>query len=250
MVNVYLFVVVVVLFLGRGMSEECCVYGVSMGTVTMFSSVMQCAIIQMCVLPMYEELEDRSPRRFFTALFSAFAFLAVLFSLFTTAAYFVFGPNVHANVIADFPGDLRGTLARMGLTVAVLTVYPVIMTSVVAPIRHWEESQATGSPDAAPSRKFSQLATVAIVAASGIGAAFFDQLGTLNQINGALQVVCFIGLVPGSAGLFLMDVNSKLWRLSMWILVLVSILASLLGFVYTKNTPEALASVCRWSTGS
>jgi len=43
------------------------------GLVTLFSTLMQCGIIQMCVLPMYEDLKDRNPRRFQRAVMIAFS---------------------------------------------------------------------------------------------------------------------------------------------------------------------------------
>merc|ERR1719199_1642703 len=95
-VTVYLFIVVAILFARDGVASNCCVVsgGIHEGSLTMFSILMQCTIVQMCVLPMYEELENRSPRRFGVAVVAAFAFLAVLFAAFSAVAYTVFGPNV------------------------------------------------------------------------------------------------------------------------------------------------------------
>lgn len=241
LVNIYLFAVVLALFASRGAADDCCLLGTSTGTITMFSSLMQCAIIQMCVLPMYEELENRSPRRFLIAVAIAFIFLTALFAAFSSAAYLVFGPHVQANVIQNLPWDLPGTVARVGLALAVLTVYPLILTSMIAPIRHWEDARNFSS------RNVSRWITVVVVAASAVCAAFIDQLGTLNQINGALQVGCFIGLVPGFTGLFLLGRKAACcWRLSMSLLLVTSFAASALGLVYTSNSAQNLTAVCSW----
>merc|ERR1712194_659535 len=214
--------------------------GVSSGTFTMYSTLMQCAIIQMCVLPMYEELEDRSPRRFGIAMAIAFVFLGCVYFGFSTLAYFVFGSGVHSNVIEDFPHDLKGVIARMGTVISMLSVYPIIANSIVAPVRHWEESQRAGS------QRISYTFTVTVVLASGFAAAFSGQLGSLNQINGAMSVSCFIGLAPGLAGLYLLGREGTCWSFMMYTLIAFSIVSSVIGMIYTENDPEALSSSCNW----
>lgn len=242
LVNIYLFALVLSLLKGSGPSPEICVLShVNEGTIAMFSTLMQCSIIQMCVLPMYEELEDRSPRRFGIAVGVAFSFLALLLTTFAGAAYFLFGPGVHPNVIQDFPHDFAGGAARIGMAVVVVAVYPLILSSMTAPIRHWE--------DAAGSDVFkhtSTVVTVAIVFLSSVGAAFVGQLGTLNELNGAMQVGCLIGVAPGLAGFYLLGRSGVWWRLCMAALVVASLAMSALGLYFTGSKPERIAESCIW----
>jgi len=208
----------------------------------MFSTAMQCTIVQMCILPMYEEMEDRSPSRFGVAVVAAFSFLALLFAAFASVAYSVFGPSVNSNVMADLPDDIFGSIARIGMTLVMLAVFPIMLLSMIAPVRHWEESVAhtKGSYTAA--------ATVFIVGASAFGAAFVDRLGALNAVNGSLQVSCFIGLAPGLAGLYLLRQTSATWRGAMYTLVAISIVVSALGSIYTDNAVDQVEEACLWST--
>mmetsp|Transcript_62245 Transcript_62245/g.131573 ORF Transcript_62245/g.131573 Transcript_62245/m.131573 type:complete len:439 (-) Transcript_62245:720-2036(-) len=244
-VNIYLFVVLIALLKDNGPAPECCLMGAGSGIITMFSSLMQCAVIQMCVLPMYEDMQNRTPKRFFTAVAIAFVFLAVLFATFASAAYLLYGSTVHANVIQDFPKDLHGTVARVGLVLAVLAVYPLLAVSVVAPVRHWEEGQHHRT------RWASRAVTVALVILSAFGGTAVSQLGPLNELNGALQVSCFIGLAPGFAGLYLVGKETALWRFSMYLLVLCAMIASASGFFYTANSvAEITASGCWWVLGA
>lgn len=246
-VNVYLLALVALLFAQMGVAPGCCLAGVSKGAMTMFSCLMQSAIMQMCVLPMYEELEDRSPRRFGAALAVGFAFLTVLFVGFSSAAYFAFGPQVRANVIENLPEDMLGTFARLGMAVVILAVFPFYIASMTAPVRHWEEARATkGSGHG----RVTTAATVAIVFLSSVGAAFASHLGVLNTINGALQVGGFIALVPGITGLFLLgeSCSSRWWSLGMAALIAGGLVLSLLGFFYTSNAVNELSASCFWTT--
>merc|ERR1712048_242594 len=40
-----------------------CFFGLSKGSVAMLSAMMQAVIVQMCVLPMYAEMENRTPAK-------------------------------------------------------------------------------------------------------------------------------------------------------------------------------------------
>lgn len=242
-VTVYLFVVVAILFAKFGVAPDCCITsGIHEGTLTMFSTLMQCVIVQMCVLPMYEELENRSPRRFGMAVGSAFFFLAILFSAFSAVAYIVFGPSVNSNVMAQLPDDVLGAAARVGMTLVMLAVFPIMMMSMVAPVRHWEEKAGRTHG------YVTVIVSVAIVVASAAGAAYFTNLGALNAMNGALQVFCFIGLAPGLAGLYLLGPKGVTWHATMYVLIVLSTIVTVIGCVYTDNAVGELQAACSWST--
>lgn len=242
-VTIYLFIVVAILFAKHGVAPECCIAsGIHEGTLTMFSTLMQCAIIQMCILPMYEELENRSPRRFGVAVMAAFGSLALMFAAFSVVAYTVFGPHVQGNVMMDFPHDIFGDSARVGMTAVTLAVFPIMMLSMITPIRHWEET--TGRTNG----NLAAVASVCIVAASSIGGAFVGRLGALNAMNGALQVSFFIGLAPGLTGLYLLGREDVAWRVAMYALIVVSTILSVVGAMYTDNAVNQIADTCLWST--
>ena len=66
------------------------------GVIAFLSLISNSIIIQMCILPMYKELEQRSPRRFQRSLSASFSVLFVVYALFATIAYLRFGPKVRA----------------------------------------------------------------------------------------------------------------------------------------------------------
>lgn len=122
--------------------EPPCLLGLGRGAVTIISALMQAIILQMCVLPMYEELEARSPRRFAFCLTVSFLFVFFLFSSFSCAALLAFGSGVSSNVLNDLPPGVAGSAARLLIGLSVLGVYPIYLNCMVAPLRHTEKSAA------------------------------------------------------------------------------------------------------------
>eukprot|EP00928_Gymnodinium_smaydae_P061916 TRINITY_DN45887_c0_g1_i1.p1 TRINITY_DN45887_c0_g1~~TRINITY_DN45887_c0_g1_i1.p1 ORF type:complete len:505 (+),score=4.03 TRINITY_DN45887_c0_g1_i1:54-1517(+) len=222
-VTVYICVVLVTLLASEAVSEplpEVCIIGLGRGTVAMTTSMMQAVIIQMCVLPMYEELELRTPREFEKSVTHAFAILFLLFAIFSTTAYFLFGPNVSSNVLQNLPVNLWTSLAQLGMVVAVVGVYPILLMPMVAPVRH---SDRFG--------RFADSIGIAIVIASSCISLSVQDLGVLNVFNGALMVGVFVGIIPGLVGIYLL--KHSVVALSM--LIVVAVVTSLFGFVFTSN---------------
>ena len=46
------------------------------------------------------------------------------------------GPRVSSNVLLDLPPGPFGSFARVAMAVAVIGVYPILLSSMVAPIKH------------------------------------------------------------------------------------------------------------------
>merc|ERR1740121_2382761 len=125
----------------------------------MLATLAQCMIIQMCVLPMYQELEDRSPERFRRALSIAFAALAFIFGLFACLGYAIFGPDVKPNVLLNLPSSPLADAAQLGVIAVVAAIYPIMLIPMVAPLRAYSFQGAaeTGSAWPALGRKSSLL---------------------------------------------------------------------------------------------
>merc|ERR1712113_1342396 len=99
-----------------------CNLAFSKGSVAMFSALMMGIIIQMCVLPFYEELEDRSVPKFRMIIIKSFTFLFFLFGGFFYMSLIAFGEGVDSNVLKNLPAGILGTIAQVGMAGVVLTV--------------------------------------------------------------------------------------------------------------------------------
>jgi len=235
LVNINLLVVVVLLLGERAgsheLSDDSCIFGFAKGGLTMVSTVSNSIIIQMCVLPMYEVLEDRSPRKFLRVVLVAFGSLTLLLSLFCVVAYLAVGGKVQGNVLLDLPHTTWNSVSRAGIIVVILAVYPIMLMPMVAPLRS-VDALIFVLPGTVDERSVlreenrEQLAikrrnlavsvvTVGIIFFSFLGAMMFDDLGPLNAFNGALCVGVFTALGPGLVGLFLLGRTSMQWRIGM-----------------------------------
>merc|ERR1719487_2619331 len=90
LVNVYIFLLLIRLYEVQPTPTDVCILGFSTGSIAMVSAMMQAVIIQMCILPMYGQLEDRSPRKFQGIVMTAFSALFAIFAGFSAIAYLTF----------------------------------------------------------------------------------------------------------------------------------------------------------------
>jgi len=264
--NVNLFALLSTLFVRHGSEDtlpsESCILGLAKGSVTMVSAMMQCIIIQMCVLPMYQVLENRSPQNFRRILSVAFTVLVGLFSGFSVLAYLIFGPTVESNVLLNLPRDMWSDVSQASVVFVVLAVYPLMLLPMLAPIRSlditWflsrkENAEKLTSDDERllnvaiiRRRRAVNFVTVAVVAISCVGACYTESLGFINVVDGSLCVGVFTSLVPGLVGSFLLERHSKVWKTSMVALMCIGIVASIVGLAFTDNFQHALDLNCIW----
>jgi amino acid permease len=230
LVNVYLVLLVAYLSVTQpwhGLPQPC-VFGLGEGCVSMCSALMMAIVIQMCVLPMYQSMRNRSVARFRRVLTVSFSFLFVLFVGFQTLALVAFGPFVQSNVLRNLPDDFAGSLARLGMIGAVLGVYPIMIAPMVAPVR------------SAKGNGLANWATLAIVlGAMGVGF-FVRDLGIMNVLNGAISVAGFVAVAPGLVGFYLLGKS----RWAMALLILTGLLLGALGLVLTGNYVENADESC------
>mmetsp|Transcript_127096 Transcript_127096/g.247686 ORF Transcript_127096/g.247686 Transcript_127096/m.247686 type:complete len:494 (+) Transcript_127096:69-1550(+) len=274
-VNMNLLVVVCALLGERTGSErkggQLCMFGFAKGSLTMVSTVTNTIIVQMCVLPMYEVLENRSPRRFLRVLLVSFGCLSLLLSIFCLVAYLAIGNTVEGNMLKSLPETTWNAVSRGGVILVILAVYPIFLLPMVAPLRslnlrfflqrgaldertalHCQAERAQLKVLAASRRSlFVNIVTLGIIIVSFLGALVLKDLGPLNAVNGAICVGIFTSLGPGLVGLFLVGRQSMLWKLAMGSLLTFGAVAMGLGFVFSdKNFHEDMSKACIWPLDS
>ena len=78
---------------------------ISSGNVGYGSSVLMAIAVQPCMMPMYEELENRSVARFAKAQQIASGFVFLLFTAVCCLAYFTYGDDLQGNMLLNLPQD-------------------------------------------------------------------------------------------------------------------------------------------------
>mmetsp|Transcript_58855 Transcript_58855/g.140375 ORF Transcript_58855/g.140375 Transcript_58855/m.140375 type:complete len:444 (-) Transcript_58855:251-1582(-) len=247
-INIYLFVLVGVLFAksrAHGeLPESTCLIGSTIrGEFAATSVMFQAVIIQMCVLPMYKELENRSPKKMDRIVAVGFGSLFFIFCGFAILGYLYVGPQVDSNILTNLPRGPWADAAQIGTILVVACVYPIMLYPMIAPLEELQ-SQArsvaldAGSSDGHFRRKcFSvllPLAKVAIVAAVAIVAVFVDSLGFVNTVNGAMSAGVFVAIIPSLVGMCLLD-GKALQKVALMVLLVVGLSLAALGLAFTQN---------------
>jgi amino acid permease len=180
-VNIYLFLLVT----GDSVSAQrsTCVLGFGQGAITFVSTLGTAVVIQMCLLPLYRDMEGASPKKFRRAVNVSFAGVCLLFIAFAVIADVAYGDTIESNVLLNIKPGVWGVVAQTGMIVVMLGVYPLMLMPMVAPV-----SRPT-------------LVTGAVILAVWATAVFVTDLGVLNVYNGAFSCFCYSTMAPVLVGL-------------------------------------------------
>jgi len=216
-----------------------CLAGLSWGTISMFASMMQTVILQMCVLPMYGEMKDRSPGSFERVVLWSFLILFKICAFFAVLGYLIFGPDVKSNVLLSLPESFSGKMARLCAGASVMGVYPLILKSMVATFH---------SPGHNSNPATVHFGIGAIVAAVLLTSLCLSDLGKLNIVNGAVSTSVFVAVVPFVVGLHLLERVQQSFTLRMGLLMLLvfGVLGSILALLLDDNYEQELSAACFW----
>jgi len=258
-----------------------CIFGFGPGVITQSDLLMYTIIIQMMIPPMYKELDGRSPAKFQKCLTVGFIAIFFILVLVMVCGYISFGPHVNSNVLMNLPRDVFGSAAQFAMAVCIFGCFPLNVKPCTAPFARpaaegtRKSSSMAGTPllgkspssfnerllseapapviiseevnDGASTSTREVVATIAVVGTVALCSLWVHSLGPLNAINGTIQVLGYIGLIPGAIGLYLSGKLSPARKAAMWGLIITSILVTLIGFVYTDNYAAALDKQCLWT---
>jgi len=232
-INVYLFILIGIFYGEKAADDELpegsCIFGGTVrGNFAMASVMFQAVIIQMCVLPMYEELENRTPEKFDKIVAVGFSVLFVIFCGFSSIAYLLFGPNVNDDVLYILPDNIWSSIAQIGVILVVSCVYPIMLYPMIAPLKTMAVFQGATQVLALT------VAKLLIVGAALLVALLVTSLGVVNIINGAGSAAIFVTLIPVAIGFFLLDVG-PCYRVALLFLLVVGIGLSACGLIFEGN---------------
>lgn len=255
-VNAYILFYFLVLYRSQGShSSGICYLGMSRGSIAMFSAMAQTIVLQVCVLPMYKQLEHRSPQKFSSILKTAFFWIFLLFASFSIVAYLVFGSNVRSNVLVDIPHTMGGNLGRIAAAITMFAVFPINLMPMMAPIQTYLKGPAQHEHLGLVSGRAQQnqfgiaIARISVITLVMLASYHVKDLGYMNVINGALSAGFFVAFCPALVGLYLLEKRTDLpWQVAMYSLLVVGLLMSALGLIFTDNYEGLMKGPsCMWS---
>jgi hypothetical protein len=226
LVNVYLFFLILSAAPSGAATTDACFLGWGIGSVAYFSTLECCVVIQMCLLPMFECMENRSAKTFKSTVDRSFMLVFVLFSAFVTAADFAFGAvNMQDNVMNNLPHGVLSNIAQFGMLVCISAVYPLMVAPMVLPIKNMVENKEFWGA-------VTSVFIVGVVLLTGI---LFTGLGKVNVYNGVVSVVACGTVAPAAVGLYSLSGQGFWHKSRMYGLIIFGVVVGILGAVYTDN---------------
>jgi hypothetical protein len=241
LVNVYLFLLILGQAPSGAATTDACFLGWGIGSIAYFSTLECCLVIQMCLLPMFESMENRSAQRFKSAVDRSFMLVFVLFSAFVTAADFAFGAaNLQDNIMSNLPHDMLSSIAQLGMLVCISAVYPLMVAPMVAPIKNMVQNKEFWGA-------MTSAFVVLVVLLTGI---LFTGLGKVNVYNGVISVVACGSVSPAVVGLYALDRQGVWHKLRMYGLIVFGVVIGILCAVYTDNYVSEMACLVPLGPGT
>lgn len=258
-INFYLFVLVVLDFneAMRDLSKrntEICLLGFDRGAITFLSGFAASSTVQCVCLPIYRDLDNKNPILFRKIMTYALSILLILFCVFCACAYIAYDlVRVKEDMLDLLPNKLEGNIARSGMMIVVICVYPFVLEPMVTPFFQSETSTTdvkvvtvAEQKIELPLLKFRVVITIAITAIATIISTFVEKLGVINVINGALCLFFYMGIAPGFVGLYLLESSSFSWKLSMYLMMIAAFILSIIALIFTDNYASELTKTCLW----
>jgi len=254
--NVYLLIILIKNLGEHGPNrEDVCLLGYGRGTIAMVCAFGMSAVLQFYAFPSYEQLENRSPRRFLNILMVSFTFVFCIFSCFTSIAYITYGEFVQSDIISALDNDIYGKTARVGISVVVTCCYPLMVAPMLDPIRELIEPQtlekgyASLNSDVKDKSRwvyYKPIVVAMIVASSTVVTLFVDSLGFMNVLNGAISLLFFVCGLPAIFSLYLWNPPTCM-RGIYYFLIFFGIVLAASGFVFTDNYHGEIMENCHWT---
>merc|ERR1740129_1017186 len=104
-----------------------CLLGWGIGDLTLLAVVMMAVAIQGCILPLYQEMENRSIDRFIKVQVAAMIAAFCLLGGVAVSGYILYGANVTSNVLVSLPESTVALLAQASILPVVVGIYPLIL---------------------------------------------------------------------------------------------------------------------------
>jgi len=145
-----------------------------------------------------------------------------------------------------------GNAARFGMMLCLVGCYPLNVKPMVAPCageEHDEHLELLASKTAPLLQKSgksygTRLPSCLIVASCTFLSMWATNLGSLNAINGAIQVIIYSGFIPGAAGLYLLGFVTPKEKVALWLLVAFATTMSVVGTFASDNNAEGMIKDC------
>ena len=160
--------------------------------------------------------------------------------------------QVSPNVLKQLGHSGCDVAARVGMSVVVLCVYPIMVVPMLAPVEGLIAAGGGGGGGVKCAAAIKVVATSLIVASVMLCTFFVADLGLMSVLAGAVSVAGFVALAPGLVGLWLSHrPGARLglcWRAAMHALIWGGLALAIAGLFFRDNFVGELTGggACWW----
>jgi len=208
-----------------------CFFEFNMEWFTVAGVSTQAVCLFYCIPPMYENLENRSVKKFSKATITAFIICTIFYGAFSSIAYLNFGNASLGDILLNLPENLASHVARFGQLICVLGSYPLIFLGTITTI----EGQFFGEF----SSQFQRVGTI-----FGLHVIFLSlslvlpDLGVLNSINGGLAIATLTFIFPALFAIYILHKSTAAFTAY----ALFGVLVTIASILYASR-PDTCSSV-------
>lgn len=237
-----------------------CVAGLGVGDLTMLAVVMMAVSVQQCIVPIYQEMKNKSVRSYTRVQIQAVCVVICLFSGVSIAGYLLVGSGVDSNILLALPKTLPGTMAQVAIIPVVIGIYPLALYPVSVAVRGYvmpdvktepllgdaDKDSAEVSTQPECSRTFAAV-QLCIVVLTGLVAATGIDLGPITNFAGLLGLGWFTVGMPALVYNRSLELDGKS-KTGLWIHLAIGAVCFVLAVAWTGNHVESLERHCfvRW----
>jgi len=242
---------VITYFFTHESRDDICIFSVGKGTISMASGFNMAIVIQMITPGLYANLNNKSPESFQQIMATAFIIVFFIFATFGITSYLMFGKNIKSNILLEFPQNIFGYVGIGGVSLVVLSVYPLILNPIIEPFLDKEYisiEEGSGKPlgNRMGNRSKKAMYVTTLSSAALFISFFVTDLGIVNVITGALSALCFVFITPSLLALNFFKLT-QLQQLVIYGFMFFGSLSALAAFRYTDNFTNNLSNDCLWS---
>ncbi|KAL1499840.1 hypothetical protein AB1Y20_012525 [Prymnesium parvum] len=181
------------------------------GILSAFSSLSMAYGAQVAVPPIFNEMEDPSPRRMLIVYVVSFGLAWVLYGVCAMCGYTTFGDAVPSNILDAYPSTSLVSIGRLGLAFVVMFSFPILamafrtagagMLAAVARCRSSVAQEGHRPPEESGAFVRSLpavLITSFLIGVAGVVGFTVRDIGIVADLSGALGAITVSFIAPAS----------------------------------------------------
>ena len=150
------------------------------------------------VPPMYQQLRDRSIKRWIVVMTTSFAIVACIYLIFSISGYYLFGNDTNGDVLKySYVNDIYFIIARLGMAFSITGTVPLVFKPFIKAIEFTFFDPETNKNCNFNNNGYIRVLIIIVADLVVItGAIFIEDVGLISSFEGGVTVLGLMCLFP------------------------------------------------------